>query len=288
MKLPSSTVVPLLVVLLIAGGAVATWSYYQHKGAEEQAAADAREAARQATRDKRIGDWFATLEKESASLMPSMLAGVKLGMTGPELRRARRHVTPSNAHEDGKLFLEERFPNGAQALYGFDQTSKRLLQVQVLSMLPSPAAIGPQLTAMNDQYGTPTGVWDCPDTQGVPTRRFTWRHDVTAVADVFLVHPGGVSVTFYLAPSGVIGQSLQRSSCHPVDQKDLARFPVASAQQIRASLPKDAAHQAGVVPVPGVTAGRAGVVHLPAVTAGRSGVVHLPAVTAGQAQPATH
>ena len=179
----------------------------------------------------------ARLGDESATLIPEMLSGVELGMSLDELRAARpaARAPARPASDPTKMFLEEQLPNGANVMYGLERRSRRLLQVQVLSRMPAVEGIAPHLTAMNEQYGSPTGIWDCPDTEGLPTRRFTWRRAVTTVSDVFLVHPGGVSVTLYIAPSEVIERSLRMSSCRPVrSREELETFPVATAEQIQA------------------------------------------------------
>ena len=65
------------------------------------------------------------------------------------------------------------------------------------------------------------------------TRRFTWRHGRTTVSDVFLVYGGRVSVTLYIAPSGVIHRSLQMARCRPVrDREEAGTFPVTSEAQL--------------------------------------------------------
>src|SRR5688500_4753578 len=108
---------------------------------------------------------MARLQEESTSLMPELVRPVALGMSRREVHRHRPRATPSLQARDQTLdWVEERFPNGAQALYGFAKRSARLVQVQILSLLPSGDAILPHLTAMNEQYGRPTGIWNCPDT----------------------------------------------------------------------------------------------------------------------------
>ena len=97
-------------------------------------------------------------------------------------------------------------------MYGFGKGSGRLVRIQVMSMLPGPEAVGPHLTAMLETYGRPTGAYNCPDTGGVPTRRFTWRRAQTALADIFLVYGDRVSVTLDIAPAGGRGASLSSAS----------------------------------------------------------------------------
>jgi hypothetical protein len=103
-----------------------------------------------------------------------------------------------------------------------------------MSKLPDAAALEPHLAAMTERYGSPTGVWRCPDTGGVPTLRFTWRGNITTVSDVLLIHPGGVSVTLYIAPSERIHESLRRGACRPTSREDLlASPPIAMPEQLR-------------------------------------------------------
>ncbi len=205
---------------------VAIWAAFWWKGREsdlarrdEEAQAQERDARREARRTR--------LREESGQLMPELLEGTYLGMSLDDARAARPGMAPAvgadNPEERDKVVFEERFPNGARAMYVFDWDSDRLQRVQVLSLLPSVDALPAHLSAMNTQYGSPTGVWDCPDTGGVPTRRFTWRHGATTVSDVMLVYGGRVSVTLYVAPSAVIGRSLRMGHCHPIREPRAAR-----------------------------------------------------------------
>lgn len=199
-----------------------------------------RERRRQETHERHVADeqaaaiaLVARLEEESRSLIPPALDGVALGITDDELRARRPSASASRTAGDrDKVYYEENLPNGAQILYGVDRHARRLMQIQILSLLPSTEAISPHLTSMNDTYGSPTGVWDCPDTEGVPTRRFTWRRSLSTVMDVFLVFRGRVSLTLYIAPNEFIGASLARSHCHPTPPAEFGAFPVATDQQM--------------------------------------------------------
>jgi hypothetical protein len=173
------------------------------------------------------------LREESGHLMPDPIRGIALGMRIGDVRRARPHMSTSGRNgstveEPNLVLYEENLENGARVVYGFDDA--RLDRVQVLSLLPNTSAIAPHLRAMNDRYGRPTGMWDCPNTGSVPTRRFTWRHGPTTVSDIFLIYGGRVSVTFYIAPTEVMSRSLTRSSCVPLT--DIERFPVASPEEV--------------------------------------------------------
>ncbi len=224
--------------LLAAAGAgvlgFVLWDQAEDRAAEE-AARIARERAT-ARRERRDAERFERLRSESATLIPEELGGLALGMTLEELSRAR-HVRPKvGTNDPSQDFFEERLPNGAEVVYGVAHDSRRLAQIQVQSVLPSAEAVRAHVTAMTETYGRPSGLWDCPNTGGVPTRRFTWRHAQTSVADVFLVYGDRVSITLYIAPTDVIGGSLQLGACHPVrTPEELAEFPTTTLEQIMAT-----------------------------------------------------
>jgi len=246
MAMRSTTWVPLLIVIgaagLLAGG---LWAWDAISSAEESAQWAEHRAAQEARREAREEQWFEQARDESTRVLPPLLGDARLGMTVDQLERARPEVERTDDRTDAeKYWMEERFAIGAQAMYGFDTDSNRLVQVQILSLLPGPEAVGPHLQAMHDTYGVPTGVWDCPDTEGVPTRRFTWRRGVTTVMDVFLASTGPISQTLYIASSEVIQRSLQMSQCRPVRGREgLRTFPAVVAGQERVA-PEELAEQA--------------------------------------------
>lgn len=220
------TLVPLALTLVaVAGVALGLALYSEH---EEAVAAEAREA-RRAERESESERELEELRTESGELMPEVVDGVALGMTLEEVRGLRhtRMSRSSAAHDPGLSLFMERLPTGSEVMYLFDDATDRLVQVQVLSMMPRVEAIAPHLTAMNERYGTPTGVWDCPATGDVPTRRFTWRRAQTTVSDVFLIYEERVSVTLYVTTSERMEVSLRRSACRPVAAADIGTFPVA-------------------------------------------------------------
>jgi hypothetical protein len=239
---PRSPLVPALsflgVALLVAGVVV----YLRVSDATDQdarRAADARHATEQRAQAERL---IGRVREESTALIPPMLRGVQLGMSERELVAVRPAAAPDPRNRDAELlFRTEDLPNGASVVYGLDRRSLRVVQLQVLSLLPSADALGPHLISMNETYGRPTGYWDCPDTGGVPTRRFTWRKSTLTVMDVFLIYRGRVSLTLYLAPTESIGRSLQRSQCRPVPAAELDRFPAATDEQM--ALPVHGAQQ---------------------------------------------
>lgn len=226
-----SALVPVSIVLVLA--ALAAWGFFAWREAEAERAR-AEEAARE---QQEHHERMARQREESMALMPDVLAGIGLGMTVEEVRAAGHRITPTPGREPSPsehlTMYEERLPNGAQIMFGFGDTSGRLSQVQVMSLLPRTDAIAPHLQAMNERYGTPSGVFDCPDTQGLPTRRFVWRESQTAVSDVFLLYNGRVSLTLYVASPDTILRSLRLASCVPVPRERLDQFPTASPEQIQ-------------------------------------------------------
>lgn len=213
------------------GGGV--WGYRAWIDGQARAREEARVARREA-RGREEQQRLARLIEESRELMPEVVSGVALGMSLDEVRQARGpRMAPSGQRGGPLAMFEERLGNGGQVMYGFEPGAGRLVQVQVLSLLPTVDAIAPHLAAMHERYGTPTGIWDCPTTGGVPTRRFTWRRSETTVSDVFLIYGDRVSITLYIATSDQIGRSLQMASCTPVTREGLAEFPIASPEQMQ-------------------------------------------------------
>jgi hypothetical protein len=229
------TLTALAVVVVVLGGGVGAYRLYSDH--EEALAAEEREA-RRAAREAEEAAALAELREESAGAMPEMLAGIALGQTVEEVRAARppNAVRVSTSRSDPNLRLfEEHLPNGAEIMYGFDLATRTLAQVQVLSLLPTLDGLTPHLAAMNERYGSPTGIWDCPRTGDLPTRRFTWRRSHTTIADVMLIYGDRISLTLYIATSDAMGVSLQRSGCHPASVEDLDRFPTASPERVQAA-----------------------------------------------------
>jgi len=217
--------------------AIGLWVWVGAQGGDEATEEVALEGGDDAEDEERAEAWRA-LQLESRELIPELLDGVALGMSIEQVQQLRPQAqrnaaTASNPETPGLTFLEEDLRGGARAVYGFEVDSRRLQRVQILSLLPGQEAIGPHLAAMNERYGSPTGIWTCPNTGGVPTRRFTWRHGRTTVSDIFLVYGGRVSQTLYIAPSGVTFVSLRRAGCRPVQSADEARtFPVTTPDQM--------------------------------------------------------
>ncbi len=215
--------------LLVVGAIVAVRAWSAAEAEAHRAERAAQRAERLEAFDERMGQ----VVEESRGLMPDVVGNVALGFTMAQVREARgARLGPAPTSAMGLVMLEERLENGGQVMYGFERGGQRLVQVQILSMLPSADAIAPHLAAMNDTYGRPTGIWDCPTTGGVPTRRFTWRRAHTTVSDVFLVYGDRISLTFYIATSDQIGLSLRMASCTPVPVDGIAEFPVATAEQM--------------------------------------------------------
>lgn len=225
-----------LLAFLVAGAALAAAAWWW-SAREAERASDAAEARAEA-REERARQREERLRQESERLIPDLLEGLYLGIPLADARRARPRMTPelqnAGPEEENTIVFEERFPNGARAIYVFERETDRLQRIQVLSLLPSVDAMAPHLVAMNEQYGTPTGIWDCPQTGNVPTRRFTWRHGETTISDIFLIYGNRVSVTLYIAPSGIIERSLRMAACRPVrSREELESFPIATPEQMQ-------------------------------------------------------
>lgn len=225
---------PLLIALAVAlGGGVAVIAYLDaQEEARREEAREAREARRR-ERERERSEALDAVREESAQVIPEALAGARLGMTVAELRRARPQVAPSAVERRAaELWFEETLPNGAQALYGFNDG--RMVMLQVLSRI-DPRGAGPHLTAMRELYGTPSGVYRCSaqSAAGVPTLRFLWRRNHLTVQDIFLIHAGGVSVTLYIAPTEFVVGSLQVAGCRPVRSRDeLQELPFATPEML--------------------------------------------------------
>ncbi len=236
MAIRSTTWVPLLIVAGVVGlcaGALALIDYTQEEGERSDWVEHRRQA--EVRQEQREQDWFETAAEESRGLVPELIGNVSFGMTEEELAAARPNADATDSRTDTeKFWYQEMFSIGAQAMYGFDTDSRRLVQIQVLSRLPNGSAVGPHLAAMHDTYGVPTGIWHCPDTGGVPTRRFTWRRGVTTIMDILLAHAGGVSQTLYLAGSEVIEGSLRQGGCRPIrDREEMRTLPAVIGEQER-------------------------------------------------------
>lgn len=235
-----------LVVLGAAVGGYSWWRSEEDRRVQQERAAD-RER-RSTEREERAQENMEALREESADLIPEQLGGLALGMSKEEVRERRPGLRPRLEGGDAALgltYMEERLPNNAEIVYGFDRAD-RLAQVQMMSVMPSAEALSAHLTAMIETYGSPTGIWDCPDTGGVPTRRFTWRRAETALADILLIYGNRISQTLYIAPEAIIGASLQRASCRPVrSEEQLANFPTTTVEQLQKTSKQQAPSPSG-------------------------------------------
>lgn len=227
--------VPLAVAaLLLGGGALAYVSWATAKEEEAIAAARlSRERRQEEARQGRERRWE-ELGRASAPYVPAMLQGVVLGQPTAELRRARPGAMPPMRTGSGEPRLEESLPNGAQVVYVLDRDD-RLERIQVLSQVPA-EGVAPHLHAMRDRYGDPQAVLRCSaqSAAGVPTLRFVWGDERVALQDIFLVHPGGVSVTLYVGAADALAGSLRAGGCVPVRSgAELESLGVATPEMIQ-------------------------------------------------------
>ncbi|MBL8677777.1 MAG: hypothetical protein JNK05_01325 [Myxococcales bacterium] len=166
--------------------------------------------------------------EQSQRLMPEGYRDIYVGMPLADLRRVRRTIQRSRATAAGGSLWEEDDPNGARVVYVVSE-GNLVTQVQFMSRLDDPNGLGPHFAALQQTYGRPTGIWDCPETQEAPPlRRFTWRREGASLMEAVLIHGNTVSITLVVSPTEDIGAALQYSRCAPVQNADqLARFPVA-------------------------------------------------------------
>ncbi len=222
------------------GVAVAgAWGVFAYMDAQEQEAAEAAEARRAARRAEADASRLrenATLLARSEPLVPAMLRGVLLGQSVDEVRGARASITRSTtARDPDMVWFEEMLGNGGQVLYGFEPRGPSLRMIQVMSRI-DPRGVGPHLTAMKDTFGDPAGVMRCSaqSAAGVPTLRFLWRNGEVSLQDIFLVHPGGVSITLYVSDTDTIVESLRTGRCQAVrNREDLADLPFATPEMLQ-------------------------------------------------------
>tara|TARA_B100001750_G_scaffold216983_1_gene202012 strand:- start:631 stop:1344 length:714 start_codon:yes stop_codon:yes gene_type:complete len=229
------TLVASLTVLLLAGGGFAAWRVQSSQAAQEAAERrERRQRDREATRERELNELGEHLRTASAGKFPDPIADLALGMLETEVRALRPGMQPKTDAQGPGTWYEERVSPDSQVLYAFGAESHRLGQVQVLSMV-RPEGVGPQLTALIDRHGSPTGAWHCEGAgpNAIPTRRFTWHQGDVSLQQVILAHPRGVSTTLYIAPTEVIAQSLRMSACRPVrDRAEMADVPVATPEQL--------------------------------------------------------
>src|SRR5688500_3480129 len=113
----------LVAAVIVIGGAVFGVVKWRQAIAEADELRRRQEReAREVEREDEMMQAITRLQEESRGLMPELVRPVALGMTRREVQGHRRRATPSLQARDATLdWLEERFPNGAQALYGFSK-----------------------------------------------------------------------------------------------------------------------------------------------------------------------
>ena len=209
----------------------------QPSSAQRDASAsdDASEAAEPRARTTGVSAASAlqSIGEASQRLLPEGYTGIFLGMQLRDLRQVRRAIQRSNTQrERGEVWEEDDAESGARVVYVLTE-SGLLSQVQFMSQLENVEQLAPHFTALQRRYGSPTGIWDCPETeQTPPMRRFTWRREGASLMEAVLIHGNTISITLMVSPTEDIGAALQRSQCSPVQNaQQLASFPV--ARQLR-------------------------------------------------------
>lgn len=227
------TAIAIAVLLAVLAVTAGVYAYQTQRAAQlaEVARAEAEERvereARRVERDReRIAD-------ESAKFLPQGLGEIALAMERPALRKVRPEARLSlTAQETGMQWLEETLENGAKVLYGFDQKSDRLVEVQILSTLSDPDVLGEHLRRLHERLGQPSGVVDCPTPGSVPTRRFVWVASQLTFSDVLVIYGRSISLTMKLEPNARAASALENAACRPVTGEALGRMPAASPEQL--------------------------------------------------------
>jgi hypothetical protein len=166
--------------------------------------------------------------RDSQRFLPPELAAVYLGMSPTQLTLARpKSVRNQRADEGSYLVYDEGLSQASRVLYSFGSARLALEKVQIASELANVQQIAPRIAAHAQRLGTPSGVWDCPaDVKRLPTRRFSWTRGHVGAMDVYLLLGARVSATLYVAPSGVIRDSLANARCTPTPPERLKAFPI--------------------------------------------------------------
>jgi hypothetical protein len=190
------------------------------------------------------------IQDMSRRLMPPGYEGVYIGMPLAGLTRVRSAVVRDSEppRADGTILYSENDPGGARVLYLLARGTI-VSQVQFLARLRTEQEFAPHLSALVARYGTPSGIWDCPESADVsPMRRFTWRHEGASAMEAVLVHASMIAVTLIVAPTEDVGAALNRAHCEPITSPaQLEHFP--TAQTLRGErtntlreVPRDGGH----------------------------------------------
>lgn len=169
------------------------------------------------------------LPVDSQRLLVGQLAGVSLGMDMTALLHAHpRLKRQPTADRDGLLVFEEVLPDRAHVLYFLaDVDSPKLARVQIATELPTLEDVVKRVLDRQQRLGAPAGVWDCPARDGqLPTRRYTFRANSAAAADVYVLLGERALATYYVASANDIRASLELAGCISTPPERATRFPV--------------------------------------------------------------
>ncbi len=176
---------------------------------------------------------LAQIAETSHGLMPEGFDRLYVSMPLDSLQRIRTSVRQEHGalaqRDDTQQVWAEDDPGGARVIYLVAPRSQLVTQVQFMSRLQHTEELGPHFRALQDRYGQPTGVWDCPETPTTsPMRRFTWRREGSSLMEAVLIYGSTIAITLIIAATEDIGAALRRGGCQPVQGNEaLARFPVA-------------------------------------------------------------
>lgn len=161
--------------------------------------------------------------------LPASLRNIVLGMPASALRTQRPRAQPSSAiSEPGMFAYEETLAPSEQAIFFFDDATRKLARLQAAARLAGVESIEPRLRALERALGPASGVWNCPSTSGLPTRRFSWFRGDWGLMDAYLIAGEQVAATRYVAPRAALQASLATQRCAAVPPGALRHFPVAA------------------------------------------------------------
>lgn len=177
------------------------------------------------------------IAETSHGLMPEGYEALYISMPFDHLQRLRPNIRRERGalgqRDDGQEVWAEDDPGGARVVYLVSAGGQLLTQVQFMSRLDRAEELDPHFRALQQRYGQPTGVWNCPETPTAsPMRRFTWRREGASLMEAILIHGSSIAVTLVVAATGDVGAAVQRAQCQPArNAQEIANFPV--AQQLR-------------------------------------------------------
>jgi hypothetical protein len=181
---------------------------------------------------RRVGDLDAALAEASKELLQGELPGLTLDLSFQRAITVRSRVKRyAEGDREGLKTWVEPMDKGKSALYFFAAETGgvgRLQRVQIASNVKGLEAVVARVQAREARLGPPSGVYDCPAVPGqVPTRRYTFKRGTASAMEVYALVGEQTAITYYVASTTQIRDSLKEAQCAPTPPERAARFPVA-------------------------------------------------------------